>query len=86
MPYGGIAAPYGVLTAPYGALRALWGYCGALWLGILAKVLRVYFTLCSPRSGPRKIRDFWWGFLESILFYVVLRAGRAQFGIFSEVF
>ena len=65
----------------YVVLRA-----GRAHFGIFCKVFRVYFTLCSPWSGPRTIRDFLGGFLASISLYVVLGADRAQFGIFGRVF
>ena len=44
-----------------------------------------YFTLCSPRSEPHTIWDFRQGFLVSILFYLILAVGHAQFGFLVSI-
>ena len=51
---------------------------GHVNLGFSMGFYSVYFTLCSPRSGPCTICDFRRGFLVSILLYVVLGAGHAH--------
>ena len=62
---------YFTLYSPRSGPRTIWEF----W-----RVIGVYFILCSTQSGPCAIWDFWWSFLGCFSHYVVLGAGRAQFG------